>query len=88
MSHSRKKNSYGPNSGSESNKKAKQENNRRLRRIAKYKLSAASDHNAIVIPERLDEVMDRWEYPDDGKAWYDVREMVEAGRPRHKILKK
>lgn len=77
-----------PRRKKEETKKAKRENNRRLRRIAKYKLSAASDHDAIVIPERLDEVMDRWEYPDDGKAWYDVRGMVEAGRPRHKILKK
>lgn len=88
MSHSRKRNSYGPNSGSKSNKKAKQENNRRLRRIAKYKLFVASDHDAIVISEKLDEVMNRWEYPDDGKAWYDVKELLENGYPQHQLLMK
>lgn len=88
MSHSRKRNSYGPIASSSSNKMAKQENSRRLRRKAKIGLNTSPDHDAMVLPERQDEVMDRWDYPDDGKTWYDMKKMVEAGWPRHKILKK
>lgn len=88
MSRSRKKNPFGPIACSGSNKSAKQVNNRLLRREAKIKLNTASDHDAMVLPERQDEVMERWDYPDDGKARYDVKALIDAGYPRHKILKK
>lgn len=88
MSHSRKKRPFGPIACSESNKAAKRENNRRLRRKAKLILTRSSDHDAMIVPQRLDEVMERFDYPDDGKTRYDVGSLVDAGYPPHRILAK
>lgn len=88
MSHSRKKHPFGPIACSESNKAAKRENNRRLRRKAKLILTCSSDHDAMVVPQRLDDVMNRYDYPDDGKCRYDVRRLEEGGYPPHRILAK
>lgn len=88
MSRSRKRNPFGPIACSESNKAAKRENNRRLRRRARLVIAGSADHESMVVPERKDEVMERYDYPDDGKTRYDVKALVDAGCPRHKILKK
>lgn len=70
MSRSVKKNPFGPIACSWSNKSAKRENNRRLRRKAKLAIANVLDFDAMLLPERKDEVMNRYDYPDDGKHYY------------------
>ena len=58
---------------SESNKEAKKVNQRMMRRASRIMLHSAQDFDALVLPRRLDEMMDRWDYPDDGKTYFGER---------------
>lgn len=70
MSRSRKKNQYTAwVRGFSSNKTDKQRNQRMLRRAAHIMLHSASDLEAIILPYKLEEFMDRWDYSDDGRVY-------------------
>lgn len=60
-------------------KKDKQENNRRLRRKANILLRYYDDNT--IIPTRLEEVMERWSYADDGRTYSVVKDILEYDRP-------
>lgn len=60
-------------------KKDKQENNRRLRRKANLLLRYYDDNT--IIPTRLEEVMERWSYIDDGRTYSVVKDILDYDRP-------
>ena len=64
MSRSIKKNCYVTYLGN-SNKIAKRKNNRVLRRRTKEMIASACDIEAISLPYKLADVMNRCDYPDD-----------------------
>lgn len=57
-------------------KEDKRMNNQLLRARSKQKLKEAVDYDGMVLPERLDEVMDRWSYIDDGRMYYPFQEII------------
>lgn len=63
-------------------------NRRQVRRIAKERIRGAEDFDALILPVRLDETMDRWEYPDDGRKWFSLRELIADGFYDHKTMSK
>lgn len=50
-------------------KRDKRRNNRLLRAKAKRMLRNAEDYENLSLPYRLEEVMDRWSYIDDGRYY-------------------
>lgn len=60
-------------------KKDKRINNQRLRTVTRHRLRTAVDYEDLVLPERLEEVMERWDYIDDGRyympLWYILSNM-------------
>lgn len=60
-------------------KKDKQDNNRRLRRKANNLLKDYDDNT--VLPEKLEEVMERWSYVDDGRTRTPISDVLEYERP-------
>lgn len=60
-------------------KKDKQDNNRRLRRKANNLLKDYDDNT--VLPEKLEEVMERWSYIDDGRTRTSIDDVLEYERP-------
>ena len=55
----------------------KKENNRRLRRKANLKIKEYSEDSNIILPIKLDEVMERWSYRDDGKTRSSLKYILE-----------
>ena len=55
----------------------KKENNRRLRRVSNHRLRNCYDFEDLVLPERLEEVMERWSYRDDGRHYINLRDIYE-----------
>lgn len=69
-------------------KSSKAINRRQVRRITKERIRGAEDFDALILPVRLDETMDRWEYPDDGRKWFSLREAIADGLYDHKTMSK
>lgn len=59
-------------------------NNRMMRRIAKYLINSCEDHEALILPIRLDDVMERTKYRDKVKVWNDPVKLLEH-YPVHQI---
>ena len=69
-------------------KNDKRRNNQLLRAKAKQKLRGTEDYENMVLPEYLDEVMDRWDYIDDGRSYYPLREILSGASKPWKYLRK
>lgn len=65
----------------------KKENNRRLRRKSENLLRGTSDYENLVLPYRLEEVMERWSYRDDGKTKFWTRLVSEYDNPWRYLFK-
>lgn len=75
--------------GHESNKKDKRANNRLLRRRA-AEVVRNQDPEEMMVPQKLEEVMERYSYSDDGKV-YDgryVEDLKRGGYSTHKAMGK
>lgn len=61
-------------------KKDKRRNNHKLRSKIRFILKASEDFDSVSFPYRLEEVMNRWDYIDDGRSyisdWY-IQEEIE-----------
>lgn len=90
MSRSLKKSTYHAIGGFKARnmKSSKAINRRQVRRITKERIRGAEDFDALILPVRLDETMDRWEYPDDGRKWFSLREAIADGLYDHKTMSK
>lgn len=62
-------------------KRDKTENNRRLRRKASCLLKTTSDPEEVILPCKLEEVMERWSYEDDGRTKTDLDFILSYERP-------
>ena len=69
-------------------KEDKRLNNQMLRTRAKQRLKEAIDYDNMVLPERLDDVMERWSYIDDGRIYYDLNEILSFTDKPWKYLRK
>ena len=69
-------------------KEDKRMNNQFLRTRAKQKLRQTEDYDNMVLPERLDEVMERWSYIDDGRMYYPLKEILKNTDKPWKYLRK
>ena len=56
-------------------KKDKIRNNHLLRRHSKQILKACEDYENLILPEKLEEVMNRWDYLDDGRWKSSLKEI-------------
>ena len=45
-------------------------NNKLLRNKAKHVLRTSNDLEEVIIPTKLEEVMERWTYRDDGRGYW------------------
>lgn len=55
----------------------KKENNRRLRRKTNLKIKEYAEDSNLILPIKLDEVMERWSYRDDGKTRSSLKYILE-----------
>lgn len=55
----------------------KKYNNRLLRSKAKSRLKNCVDYDDLVLPEKLEEVMERWDYRDDGRYYINLKDIYE-----------
>ena len=90
MSRSLKKSTYSAIClfKSRSMRNSKTINRRQIRRIAKERIRGAEDFDALILPVRLDETMDRGEYPDDGRKWFSLKEAIADGFYNYKTMSK
>lgn len=52
-----------------SNELDRKRNHRMMRRAARMMLHSADDIEEVILPQKLDELMDRWDYADDGRVY-------------------
>ena len=70
MSRSYKKHPYTSwTANFKSNELDRKMNHRMMRRAARMMLHAADDIEEVILPQKLDEFMDRWDYADDGRVY-------------------
>ena len=88
MSRSKRKvYAHGWVAGCESIKKDKIRNNKLLRRELHQKIKKFDDESDLLLPEKLEEVMGRWDYSDDGKFVMSLREAIERDpRNKHQVI--
>lgn len=61
--------------------KDKMRNNRLLRAKAKHMLRTCKDYENVALPYRLEEVMERWDYNDDGRYRRTLEEIRSLKNP-------
>lgn len=64
----------GLNKGIHDDKKM---NNRIFRSRAKRMLATCGDYENLSLPYKLEEVMERWSYRDDGRFYWSPRDILE-----------
>ena len=69
-------------------KKDKRLNNQKLRTVAKRILKATEDYDNMSLPYRLEEVMERWSYVDDGRHYIPLRWILEESEKPWEYLRK
>ena len=67
--------------------KDKKINNRLLRNRVKHMLRTCEDYEDLALPYRLEEVMERWSYNDDGRYHYTLEEILAHSKP-YRYLRK
>ena len=91
MSRSKRKvYAHGWVAGCESIKKDKIRNNKLLRRELHQKIKNFDDDSDLILPEKLEEVMGRWDYSDDGRFVTSLKEAIKNSKKNevYKILYK
>ena len=88
MSRSKRKvYAYGWVAGCESIKKDKIRNNKLLRRELHQKIKKFDDEYDLILPEKLEEVMGRGDYSDDGRFVMSLKEAIERDpRNKHQVI--
>lgn len=69
-------------------KKDKRLNNQKLRTVAKRMLRTAEDYDDLVLPYRLEEVMERWSYIDDGRYYIPLSRILNNMEKPYQYLRK
>ena len=89
MSHSYKKKPYFGYCCYTSNKWNKRRDAKDIRHRAKQILRGTDDYDSMVLPEKQDEVNERWDYPDDGRHYLSLHYIIhESNYPFYKWMGK
>ena len=68
-------------------KKDKIRNNQNLRSKTKQILRICEDYDNLILPEKLEDVMERWDYRDDGRWRCNLEDIFEFKNPWRYLYK-